>query len=315
MKKRLFAVFSAMSIVLCSVNILISCNESTGLDNTETSISEVVGNEQVSNDILTLASNNTSDYYIVRSDMDDGVEKEAAVKLRNTLDEKTGASFGITTDWEKNEVYECEIIVGSTEREKTENVEIDRIALGKNGFIIKAVDKKIFICGGSDEGTVLGVNYFIDTFASDETSTLTIPANYEYVQYQEYDIKSLTICGNDISQYTIVYDNDNFKESAELLQSSVYEKTGKMLNISEKDAFGGDKSILISSDSPEKNGVHYVTVKDGSLIFSTSAETGMTACVSAFISEYMSDAFGSYNISEGFIYATLGDYITIKAPK
>ncbi|MFQ9148426.1 MAG: hypothetical protein ACLR5G_09230 [Eubacteriales bacterium] len=40
----------------------------------------------------------------------DGVK--SAVSVRKRILEATGAELGITTDWEKNPVYEHEIIVG-----------------------------------------------------------------------------------------------------------------------------------------------------------------------------------------------------------
>ena len=80
-----------------------------------------------------LASNGTTQYTVVRSENADDTEKSAAVKVRSTITDVTGASIGIQDDWynarngetlpEKN----FEILVGATNR-----VEAVAIALRKH---------------------------------------------------------------------------------------------------------------------------------------------------------------------------------------
>ena len=85
---------------------------------------------------LCVAADGMSDFWVIRSDFADSDGVKSAVSVRKRILEATGAELGITTDWEKNPVYEHEIIVGKTLRENY-GLHIDRVALGETGYIIK----------------------------------------------------------------------------------------------------------------------------------------------------------------------------------
>lgn len=142
---------------------------------------------------LCVAADGMSDFWVIRSDFADSDGVKSAVSVRKRILEATGSELGITTDWEKNPVYEHEIIVGKTLREN-DGLHIDRVALGETGYIIKEENGKIYIAGGSDKGTALGVEYFLENFVSADTGTVEIPVGFERVTYHKYDM-SLYIAG------------------------------------------------------------------------------------------------------------------------
>jgi hypothetical protein len=269
--------------------------------------------------VLMLAGNGACDYTVVRSDYGNGAELDAALLVCKKFEEIAGVRPKITTDWEGNPVTEREIIVGETLREKTEGYNIDRAALGKNGFIIEAVGEKIFIAGGSREATYRAAEYFIDTFVTGQT--VSVDAGYKYAVYQEFDIKSLSICGKAYADFVIVCDAQHLRKAAETLAESLADKTGKLLDVIVDEDYKPDGAkyknvFLISAAKPETDGIHLVKSENGGLVFrSSSSETGIEGCVSRFISQYIANAYGNCAVEDDFIFAVRGDYISIKDPR
>ena len=273
------------------------------------------------NSPLVLAGSGKCEYTVIRSDYSNGEDVKAAILICGTIEKATGIRPKISTDWDGNPVTERELIIGETLREKTEGYYVDRAALGKNGYTIKAVGEKIYITGGSDKATYMAAEYFLETFVKDGGTDITVERDYSYSVYQEFDIRSLTICGKNYKDFIIIYDSPQLHPAAETLSGILADKTGKMLEIIEdKDYLSNyvtsDNIILLISKKPDINGIHIVKAENGRLIFSSSSsETGVTGCVNSFITQYIEGASGDCRISEGFIYSTTGDYISIKDPR
>ena len=99
-----------------------------------------------------------SDYVIVRGHECSESEKTAAIELRSYIKSISGAVIDIVTDVQ--DPSEKEIVVGKTNREN--EGEFDRDELGEEGFIIKTRDKKLFIIGGEQRGTLYGVFTYLE---------------------------------------------------------------------------------------------------------------------------------------------------------
>lgn len=265
---------------------------------------------------LYIVKDGVTDFWVIRSDYTEGAEVQAAVSIRKAIGEAAGVEPGITTDWEKNPVYEHEIIIGETLREET-GYKIDRIALGETGYIIKEVDGKIYISGGMDPGTTLATEYFIDTFVK-PGGDIKIPVGYEYIVYHQYDIPELYINMNLVDDsYKIVIPESSGKtilDAAEKLRNALYDKTGLMLEIVKGDT-SAEKAFIITFEKPEIDGVHEMYVNGSSLILSSSSSQGPAACVDTFISMYLDGKTGKYNFPGDFHYLDLGDYIIVKYPE
>lgn len=270
---------------------------------------------------LVLVGSGKCDYTVIRSDYSNGEDVKAAILICGTIEKATGIRPKISTDWDGNPVTEHELIIGETLREKTEGYSVDRAALGKNGYSIKAVGEKIYITGGSDKATYTAAEYFLEAFVKDNGTDIIIDRDYSYSVYQEFDIRSLTICGKNYQDFIIIYDSPQLQRAAEILAGAFADKTGKMLKVIEdKDYLSNyvttENIILLISKKPDINGIHMVKAENGRLIFSSSStETGVTGCVESFIKQYIEGASGDCRISEGFIYSTAGDYISIKDPR
>lgn len=313
MKSSLFWLF--LTLLVAFTISLHGCGEGSA-DVSESSDSETADNAGNSSNVemLVIADAQSTDYYIIRGDMASQDEVSNAVKLRKALNEKSGAEFGIATDWEKNPVYEHEIIVGNTLREG--DSPIDRIDLGKTGYIIKEENGKIFIVGGTDEGTTLAVDYFISEFVKGEK--IAIPVGYERVVHHQYAIPEFYIDMNKIDNKRTILIPENadkkLTSSVEKLRNVFYDRTGLMLKVTSKSS-DGTPAFVISADKAPIASTHEIVVSNGQLVFTSSASSGVSACVDVFVNTYLDGKTGSINFPSDFHYLDLGDYLAVSYPE
>ena len=256
-----------------------------------------------------------TDYWVIRSDFSKDTVTKASVKVRKTISEITGAEPGITTDWDKNPVYEHEIIVGETLREEGLAYTFDRIALGETGYVIKELDGKIYIVGGTEIGTSMAVDFFLDTFVK-RGKDVEIPKDYEYIHYHEYDMTLyINMMELDDSWKIIVprTDDKRLMAIAEKLRNALYDKCGAYLEIAAGKSQA--KAFVISDEKPEQAGVHTIDVEGDRIVFRSSAATTVIACVDKFINMYITDKFGKYNFPADYKFLELGDYMIVRYPE
>jgi len=104
---------------------------------------------------LVLAENGASTYRIVRPADPSPSTRHAAEELQTFLEEISGARLPIVADSEAP--AEHEIVLGNNARLGKLGVEIDFAALGKEGYVIRAVGERLVIAGGEPRGTLYGV--------------------------------------------------------------------------------------------------------------------------------------------------------------
>ena len=303
-------------ISLCMLILLMACTADI-VSESDTKQEIKSSGDLESDNIVVSGDIPDREYFVIRSDYSDREETDAAVRLRKALEENTSASIGILTDWEKNPVYEYEFIVGNTLREKDENVEINRIALGETGFIINVVNNKVYLAGGNVRGTNMAVDYFIEKFITDNSDgEVIIPRTFNYIQYHQYDIPQFYIGGSLVTASHVIQcmDERNLR-LAEALQSSIYYKTGLWMEIVTGTSLNGKNAAFVLSDTePEVKGIYQISVEDSTLIFASSASRGLDTCVESFLLLYINDVFGAYSFESDFMYVDLGDYIIVTMP-
>lgn len=310
-----FSLFWLVLAVLLAFTIpLNGCGESSTDVSGPSNPEKIVCTDDPNVEMTVIAESQSTDYYIIRSDMAGQDDVNSAVKLRKALNEISGAEFGISTDWEKNPVYEHEIIVGNTLRDC--DPPIDRISLGRTGYIIKEENGKIFIAGGTGEGTSSAVSFFISEFVKGER--IEIPVGYEHVVLHQYPIPEFYIDMSRISnnRTILVPENPSRKltQSVEKLRDKFYERTGLMLNITNR-LSDGTPAFVISSDKPAFASVHEIVVSNRQLVFTSSAKSGVEACVDLFVKTYLDKINGSINFPSDFHYLDLGDHIAVSYPE
>ncbi len=172
--------FISLFIVFILTFNIISCTN-TKVDN----------GDESSEEEITLADINFSEYSVIRSDLSQNKTTLAAVKLRKYLSEAIGTELKIGTDFVKKTedipLDAKEILVGETNRAESQNA-FEK--LEDFDFMIKLESEKILIIGGSDSSTSAAVDYFIVNYING--NKVNIPEDLEYMfKYTPIDNSNL----------------------------------------------------------------------------------------------------------------------------
>ena len=145
-----------------------------------------------------------------------------------------------------------EIIFGSPKNRGDEFIK-DEHYLGYKGFSIEVVGNKLFVLGGSDKGYQDAVKYLeealfdLESYGDDFINDLIIPAGMKYESIPtDYDITSLTIDGKSAKDFVITYTASSkaAKSAAEILQSSIYKRSGIWLPYVEISDVAADQNAI-----------------------------------------------------------------------
>ena len=239
---------------------------------------------------------------------------DALNTLRDAGESLVGQKLTLSDDWYRGELvrHELEILVGHTNRPESVAAED---SLTYYDYMYKIVSPScVVICGGSDESTLLAVEKFLsDCYgykageSAGELKTLNVGTSYEYKH--EYKTAKVSLCGETLSDYTIVYpDGDANAYSASLLRRELTKVSGVNLTMSPISSFNGGNAIFVGCAQDGKHlynsfGTNAYIVKyekgDSNTVI-IDAKTGLNdgKVVKSFADEilsYVPDS-GSYNI-------------------
>ena len=164
-----------------------------------------------------------------------GVTGNAKRKIDNLKAELL--ELGVAIDYNNGDEVEYEIIFGqSTARDNKYKLDIH--GNGMKGYIVKVIDNKIVVIGGSEEAFVEAIAKLREEFfgineSVIESGSLTNVYIYRdkeisYVQ-DDYAVNLITLGGQDIRGFKITYSGGEARTSAIKLQNLLYEKTGYWL--------------------------------------------------------------------------------------
>ncbi|MBQ8509440.1 MAG: hypothetical protein IJ493_05970 [Clostridia bacterium] len=195
------------------------------------------GTEEETIELVELAG--WQEYVIVRPDGGDRVETDAAIKLKNAIEERVGVTLTLTTDWvkrgEEAPTDTKEILIGSTNRPESD------ITLLYHDIAVEASEHRVAIIGGSPEATDLAVDWFIENCIAE---TVSVPAE-RYVKAGEYPLRNVSIGGVPLYEYAVnspTLTDDTFPDEKAALRLWLAEMTGHY---------------------PENDGEHYIRVETG----------------------------------------------------
>ncbi len=295
--------------ILTVLALLSGCNTDAPADGTaedsSTPESDVPG--------ILIAGEGAPEYVVVRPDNPKAEETSAAVLVRKYL-EKCGVKTKISTDWEKNPVSDYEIVVGDTLRADTdEGMTLDFHDMGETGFFVKVSGSRIYLCGGTPAATVKAAEYFLTEFFGysgnvDEASPVTsvsVPADYEYIERQSYDISSISVAGKDLKEFRLIWDDTLLEHQAkqylEKIQTYFYKTAGVWLEI-DREKTGTGPAIIFSGSYQKESGKMSVSVKDGNLFVHLEPLAGFDRGFTNFTGKYFDSAKGDVKLDASFKY-------------
>ncbi|MCQ2432041.1 MAG: DUF4838 domain-containing protein [Clostridia bacterium] len=253
--------------------------------------------------LLTIAENGTSSYTIVRSDAD-GTATKAAMLLRKTIRESVGIELGITTDWKNNPVSDYEILVGATTREGEFFDAPDRAGLLDDGYLIEVVGTRVLLTGDGEQGCSNAVKRFLELFMT--ADGIRLPDNYYERVDHVFPVKSLSIGGADISEYSIVYDSDDacVRKAASELHDYLRFACGADLPISSENTNG--KRILIHATDDNSESFSYQNDADGIVITGSAMRGALYG-----VYDFLENCIGMRFLTEDSEYCLESDQIAL----
>lgn len=134
-------------------------------------------------------------------------EVEGVVKdLRTAMNRGLKTSVSAVLDTNEDSGYE--ILIGKTNRapstEAVNEVKSNRDNCYQD-FVLKVEGNKIIITGYSDQGTINGVTWFMNTFCESQSTWNYVREDYEFLYAPSYNLPNITLAGKSIANYEIVY--------------------------------------------------------------------------------------------------------------
>ena len=180
------------------------------------------------------------------------LDSKAKLKIQELVMDLEDVDIEVEVVDDKEDTAEdCEVLIGDV-KSRGDIYSVDTHSLGDKGYVIKIVDGKIVINGGSADALGEAIDIFIEeilTFDGDEIYDITMGANQQVEEIQnDYAITALKLLGEDMKGYTIATDISviNYYNAAKNLQSTAYARTGYWFEIVALDK-ASEKSIVIKN--------------------------------------------------------------------
>ena len=239
MKKGLFT--KELSLLLCLlmlVSVFASCNKNNDTqqetDGTEPVSTTAPSDESNINDILAsddykvVVTEGVTDYVIVYPAGAD-TEKAVAESLKAKLEADTGAVIEVKDDTAAE--AEKEILIGNTNRTADDTL-FNGVKI--NDYVVKASGDKLLVGAYTVDCYEMAWKralIALNVTEADGKYYAYFEADYSYQRNGDYTVSDLTVDGNSISKYVIVYGDDLEKTVADSVQLMIQEICGYILPV------------------------------------------------------------------------------------
>lgn len=235
-------------------------------------------------------------------------------KLRTIVEAyaELGMEIEVIRESDTSEYDGIEILVGPVSN-RGEEYFVDMYSLGKDGYVMKAVDDKVLLCAGSIETFPDVIEDFFEEYLGYSAdgdfelpeSVVVKDSEWEEKIQDNYRITSFKINGNEIRDYVIACDTYSpyFLEAAEALQAALYEKVGIYLPIQKIDETSADalKHAIIVRETDNAGGDGFRSYIDGdALIMETEFPIKAYDGVADFIHLEITTKQGDLNFTKSF---------------
>jgi hypothetical protein len=214
-------------------------------------------------------------------------------------------------------VTDCEIIIGADIRHR-EGCAISLLFQQEAAYEIKVVGIKVIIAGGSDKALTKACDIFISQMLKINSKTeegdidnLAIPYETAALKLTEYMIKSLTVAGTPLSDYTLVLDVDGVSDDYELetikgFRERLYSETGYWLDNGKVDLIDTYEHKFVIRYTEEKltndDGEGFVAyvAENGDFIVECNYQNAIDPAFEHIVKKYLFDGIGDIKISKNF---------------
>ena len=199
--------------------------------------------DTAADNLVSIVADGASDYMVLRADRASQTEVDAAVALRNAINDTYGIRMRIGNEIDAQP--EKAIIVGNVNYGGAAEI---AATLGYYDYVITFSGQHIVICGGSPEATQTAVNVFMEKYLSKESATLALPATLNDSYRAETLATDVTIGGESIKKFTVFVSSTavySEKRAAQSIRTVLRESFGINISVNEKGGTPGDCAIII----------------------------------------------------------------------
>lgn len=292
-----------ISLLIISALVFSACNaNSEETSESTTVLQEITEQSELQN--VVIATDGKPIYNIIR--YIDAINDEVSLLIgfRNTLNDKFGTSFVLSADWTspKNAppADACEIIVGLTNREATQQV-LDKYNMGVGDYAVEICDNnKIVIVAPSYSDLQSAFDYFYahlevekDTESGAE-QLIYAGGNYVFQVEKQHIMESLA----QISEFKIVYDkNGKYKKYAESISKAIKKNYDLVLDVVSETEPKSEREIIVGVlvnqsrfdyDYWKIDGMSYViATSKSSILIGGVTESAVKAGIDYFTEKYI----------------------------
>lgn len=211
----------------------------------DTTAAEITSDTTVADGLVSIVANGASDYMVLRADLASDTEVNAAVALRNAINETYGIRMRIGNEVDTQP--DRAIIVGNVNYGGAAEI---AASLGYYEYTITFSGEHIVICGGSPEATQSAVNAFMDKYLSKDSGVLAVPEDLNDSYRPDTLATDGTIGGESLKKFSIYVSSTAVyaeKRAAQRVSSALREALGINIAVNNKGNVPADCAIIIGN--------------------------------------------------------------------
>lgn len=268
----------------------------------------IVAVKHLSADLLKFADKGATNYRIVYAADASDYEKEAAEKLKEAFAESTGIEISVSAEDTDGEKASPVFSVGQTALYGSGKI---YDGLKYYDYSVQKRGGNILLCSNTEEGFDEIIDYLNDTYFSKyENNKLKVKFEGKTgtVKALEKQV-ALEINGKDISEYTIVCNDEACKEETEKFVKRIAQKTGALLKIKDDGAEETDCEILIGETNREASSLvskqdfltYRAETRGQKIIVKAGGAYSMHLVFDALCQKLLSDGSDKNSITDGVL--------------
>ncbi len=312
---RFLKILLIMLLALTCALSLIACQ---GDGDTEEPDEPTYPEDELPVEGLVLIRKNIAQFKVVIASGAGSEGRRAAGELVDALRSLSVEVADAVEDKNAADMTDCEIIIGVGAKNRS-GCSVLASELGDEGYLIKAVGKRIVIAGGTPTLTRLTVKKFMSEQLGidDDTTSLRnvgVPENLNVFVPTDYSIDKITVSGNDLAGYVISCDENDeavFPDTVNLIKNKLKAVAGYNLSVVDnRSVTQGARQIIVRTVTDAGEEGFRVYVEEENLIIEASLPTLFGTAVDEFLSATFNGNKTLLAISDSFSYTK--NIITVK---
>lgn len=229
---------------------------------------------------------------------------------------KLGVTVATVDDAKDGKEIECEVLIGQI-ASRGAKYEYDMYSLGKKGYAITAIDKKVIVAAGSTDKLSDAIEKFANDYLgldeADKNSILNVSVASDVWRVKpqtDYKLDSVSINGTDLGGYTIARPDrlTLYSDAARSLQDALYSRAGYWLPIVSLDAASERSIVIRQATKSECEKGFKISVEGTQLVILCAYDNCFEECMDDFIKSIL---YATGDLEYGKNYSKVKDISSV----